>query len=212
MKTQKLKVSLNEIKRMKELAGIALLNESVNEVKQIIKEENNRSIVIGGKSVKTYTQNGDKSYNVTFDDGTKKLIYVNNDGWDEINQLHRDAIGDDAYRKYFIKKESNKLKQISKEKSKKNLKEQSKGDYSVQDFLNQLKQGPYSFPGGYPVYFITKDGGVLSFDSANEMKKEIVDAIKDGYEDQWVVVGADINWEDNSLYCDHSGEKIESAY
>jgi hypothetical protein len=39
MKTQKLKVSLNEIKRMKELAGIVVLNESVNEVKQIIKEE-----------------------------------------------------------------------------------------------------------------------------------------------------------------------------
>lgn len=64
-------------------------------------ELNEAHIDVNGKTVKTYTQNGDTSYNVTFDDGTKETIYVNNDGWDEINQLHRNAIGDDAYRKQF---------------------------------------------------------------------------------------------------------------
>lgn len=74
-------------------------------IRNIIKEElNEGSIKVNGKTVKTYTQNGDTSYNVTYDDGTKDIIYVNNDGWDEINQLHRNAIGDDAYRKQFNKK------------------------------------------------------------------------------------------------------------
>ena len=75
----------------------SIIRNIINE--ELIKE----SIKIDGKTVKTYTQNGDTSYNVTYDDGTKDIIYVNNDGWDEINQLHRNAIGDDAYRKQFNK-------------------------------------------------------------------------------------------------------------
>ena len=61
-------------------------------IQQIIKEElNEGSIDINGKTVKTYTQNGDKSYNVTYDDGTKDRIAVSNDAWDEINTLHMNA-------------------------------------------------------------------------------------------------------------------------
>jgi hypothetical protein len=30
--------------------------------------------------------------------------------------------------------------------------------------------------------------------------------------DGWRVVACDTNWEDGELYCDHSGERIESAY
>ena len=43
-----------------------------------------------GKTVKNATQNGDKSYNVEFEDGSKKKIYVSHDDWDAIN----DAFGD----------------------------------------------------------------------------------------------------------------------
>jgi hypothetical protein len=57
-----------------------------------IKEElNEGSIDINGKTVKTYTQNGDKSYNVMYDDGTKDVIMVSNDAWDKINTLHMNA-------------------------------------------------------------------------------------------------------------------------
>ena len=74
-------------------------------IRNIIKEAlNEESININGKIVRTYTQNGDTSYNVTYDDGTKDKIYVNDEGWNDINQLHRNAIGDDAYRKQFSKK------------------------------------------------------------------------------------------------------------
>ena len=71
------------------------LNEPIEEQKlrsviaKLIKEElNEDSININGRIVKTYTQNGDKSYNVTYDDGTKDIIAVSNDAWSEINDLH----------------------------------------------------------------------------------------------------------------------------
>ena len=46
------------------------------------------SISVNGKLVKTATQNGDKSYSVTYNDGTKEVISVSNDAWDEINNLN----------------------------------------------------------------------------------------------------------------------------
>jgi len=61
-------------------------------IRNLIKEElNEGSIEINGKTVKTYTQNGDKSYNVIYDDGTKDVIMVSNDAWSEINDLHMNA-------------------------------------------------------------------------------------------------------------------------
>ena len=61
-------------------------------IRNIIKEElNEGSIEINGKTVKTYTQNGDKSYKVMYDDGTKDVIMVSNDAWDKINTLHMNA-------------------------------------------------------------------------------------------------------------------------
>jgi hypothetical protein len=82
-------------KKMKLQEGIINdINESKlrSVIAQIIKEElNEGSIDINGKTVKTYTQNGDKSYNVIYDDGTKDRIAVSNDAWDEINTLHMNA-------------------------------------------------------------------------------------------------------------------------
>jgi hypothetical protein len=44
-----------------------------------------KEIKVDGKIVKNYKQNGDKSYNVEFEDGSKKQIYVSHDDWDNIN-------------------------------------------------------------------------------------------------------------------------------
>lgn len=46
-------------------------------------------LTVDGKIVKTYTQNGDKSYNVKYDDGSEDKISVSHDDWDKINDLHR---------------------------------------------------------------------------------------------------------------------------
>jgi hypothetical protein len=105
--------------------------------------------------------------------------------------------------KNIVKEEQSKKKRVIKEEY---------DNFTLQNFIKELKDGPYAWPGGYPKYFVTKDGGVLSFDSAKEMKNEIIDAMKNNSDPSWYIMGVDINWEDPDLYCDHSGEKIECAY
>lgn len=81
------------------------------------------------------------------------------------------------------------------------------------DLARALNQGPYAWPGGYPLFFITSDGAALSFDSAKSEAKLICQAIRDNdTRCGWHVCAVDVNWEDPALYCDHSGKRIESAY
>lgn len=84
---------------------------------------------------------------------------------------------------------------------------------TIAEFQTALDNGPYAWPGGYPVYFITQDGAALSFDAVKLEQEEIKQAITDqDLHSDWRVIGLDINWEDASLYCDHTGKRIESAY
>ena len=83
---------------------------------------------------------------------------------------------------------------------------------TVADFKATLRAGPYVWPGGYPLFFITSDGGALSFESARECAYEIMHSIRHGINDGWRVVACEVNYEDSDLYCDHSGKPIESAY
>lgn len=69
----------------------------------------------------------------------------------------------------------------------------------------------YAWPGGYPIYYLMADGGVICADCANKETELIAQA--DEYLDkQWQIEGKDINWEDASMYCDHCSRRIESAY
>jgi hypothetical protein len=54
-------------------------------------ELNEDFLTVDGKTVKTYTQNGDKSYNVKYDDGSEDTISVSHDDWDKINDLKLSA-------------------------------------------------------------------------------------------------------------------------
>jgi len=83
---------------------------------------------------------------------------------------------------------------------------------TVKDLKQVLRNGPYAWPGGYPLYFITSDGAALSFQAVRENLRSVLWSIKNGVNDGWRVQAMDINYEDNELYCDHTGEKIESAY
>lgn len=83
---------------------------------------------------------------------------------------------------------------------------------TVQQFNEQLESGAYAWPGGYPLYFITSDGGALSFAAAKSEADAIRESIANGCNDGWRVVAVDVNWEDSTLYCDHTGNRIESAY
>jgi len=75
-----------------------------------------------------------------------------------------------------------------------------------------LRAGPYAWPGGYPCYFVADDGEALSFDAVRENYKSVLRAVREQDDDGWLVVGIEINYEDQDLYCAHCGKKIESAY
>lgn len=66
----------------------------------------------------------------------------------------------------------------------------------------------YAWPGGYPLYYITKDCEVLCPKCVNEN----LELLTDEDDPQWYVIGYEINYEDNSLSCDHCSERIERAY
>jgi hypothetical protein len=83
---------------------------------------------------------------------------------------------------------------------------------SISDFRKAMRHGPYAWPGGYPCYFVTSDGAALSFNAARRERRNILEAIRDKDDNGWRVVGMDVNWEDDQLYCDHTNERIESAY
>lgn len=77
--------------------------------------------------------------------------------------------------------------------------------------ISSALQG-YAWPGGYPVFAITKDGGCLCSACTKDNLRQIV---RDTHEDGntgWEVDGSMVNWEDTELYCDHCGKLIESAY
>lgn len=81
---------------------------------------------------------------------------------------------------------------------------------STHDLKAALRAGPYAWPGGYPFYFVTHDGGALSFDSVRSRLREELASVADHDSDR--IAAVEVNWEDPDLYCDHSGERIESAY
>lgn len=84
---------------------------------------------------------------------------------------------------------------------------------SIGDFRRLIHAGAYAWPGGYPVYFITADGAALSYDTAKQNKRDILSAISnDDKQCGWRVTACEINWEDESLTCEHSGKIIPSAY
>ncbi len=81
----------------------------------------------------------------------------------------------------------------------------------LRDVKNAIRS-PYAWPGGYPLYIVMDDGEALSIDSAKENFREIVHATLRSYRDGWKASTVDINWEDTTLVCAHSGKPIESAY
>lgn len=71
-----------------------------------------------------------------------------------------------------------------------------------------IMRAPYAWPGGYPKFALCNDGGILCAHCCKENAKLIIGATRQ----EWAIVAIDINWEDESLYCDHCGKSIESAH
>lgn len=84
---------------------------------------------------------------------------------------------------------------------------------TTKELREAVRHGKYAWPGGYPCFFITDDGGTLSFEAVKQEYKQVLRAVK--HEERgcgWRVVAMEANWEDNDLYCDHTNAKIECAY
>jgi hypothetical protein len=65
-----------------------------------------------------------------------------------------------------------------------------------------------SFPGLYPIYYLTKDGGILCPKCVNAN----LGLCADENDPQWYVIASDVNWENPELICDNCDCRIESAY
>jgi hypothetical protein len=76
------------------------------------------------------------------------------------------------------------------------------------------KLSSWAWPGGYPIYYITKDSGVLCPKCANDNSNRTIDGDDDDCPDdaQWLIVAAEVNWEDGDMTCDNCAKRIESAY
>jgi len=77
-----------------------------------------------------------------------------------------------------------------------------------------LRNGPYAWPGGYPMYFVTIEGDVLSFATVRKHWRDVCEAhiVKGCRLNGWRIEDVNVNWEDPELYCDVSDERIPSAY
>ncbi|NTF17177.1 hypothetical protein G6L37_01875 [Agrobacterium rubi] len=83
---------------------------------------------------------------------------------------------------------------------------------TVAEFKAALRHGQTTDLGGYPLYFVVSDGAAISFEAARENFRQIVDSIANVHNDGWRVVGQEINYEEEDLFCAHTGKRIASAY
>ncbi len=83
---------------------------------------------------------------------------------------------------------------------------------TLQEIKKALRKGKYAFPGGYPMYFVMQDGSALSFEAVREEWRQVVQDYLWSTDTGWTVAGLDINYENADLICDHTNERIESAY
>ena len=76
----------------------------------------------------------------------------------------------------------------------------------------EVARNPYAWPGGYPKYLILTDGGSLCPACVKSEFFQIAYSDRHDMQDGWGPEAADINWENESLTCDHCNKPIESAY
>lgn len=82
--------------------------------------------------------------------------------------------------------------------------------------VNRNPLDAFAWPGGYPIYYVFTDGGVICPACANRNIEEI-DAANRGERrfnshGGWAIDGWDVNYEDAELACDHCHKPIGAAY
>lgn len=131
------------------LKGKRIITEGIHDTNLTIGKE---------KTIKTYTQNGDKSYNVTYSDDTEKTVMVSDDEWDAINaKAHPELkeVGEKVAAAAMWKGEAAKAKA---KKAIKEAEEKTEGKYKSvngKDLLATFREidrvNPYEFKRGIAV-------------------------------------------------------------
>lgn len=74
----------------------------------------------------------------------------------------------------------------------------------------------FASPGGYPLFYLTQDNGLLCPNCANGLNGSEAYSedrgMGDGNDPQWYVVACDVHYEGSEITCDHCAAGIESAY
>lgn len=84
---------------------------------------------------------------------------------------------------------------------------------NTRELKQALRNGPYAWPGGYNTYYVAADGEPLCHDCVkNNFKRVIYETYRPRQGDMFRVVGQEINYEDDNLYCAHCEKPIEPAY
>ncbi len=66
----------------------------------------------------------------------------------------------------------------------------------------------HAWPGGYQIYYLVADGGVLCPKCSNSADCKHADQ----WDDQWRIVYYDINYENKELYCENCHSLIPPSY
>lgn len=82
--------------------------------------------------------------------------------------------------------------------------------------VNREPLPAFAWPGGYPLFYVFTDGGVICPDCVNANIQEIDGAIKGerrfNSRGGWAIDRYDANYEEPDLCCDHCGKLIPAAY
>jgi len=87
---------------------------------------------------------------------------------------------------------------------------------SQTDLTVSLEGGSLTDVGGYPKYWVCKDGTILSYKAVYDNLQLVKDAITNDEtidsDPNWCVIACEINYENDYLGCDHTNTVIPSAY
>lgn len=74
-----------------------------------------------------------------------------------------------------------------------------------------LRNGPYAWPGGYPLYLVDEEGDCYHIDCVKGIFKSVVRDTKRGI-GGFVMTAVEVNWEGKHLFCYECHKYIDSAY
>ncbi len=78
--------------------------------------------------------------------------------------------------------------------------------------VNREPLPAFAWPGGYPLFYLCSDGGILCPKCVNAEIDNIDDSTRRKLRDGWQLTACDVHWEGEALTCDHCNAEIDSAY